>query len=82
MAVRPIGHSPPRTKPARLGDEKFPCHVHCRWCGGWAYVDEPRDFLVWQKEHARCIPIPVRDALEAGWGQPGVHAGGLDPTDP
>ena len=71
---RGIGHPP-----EQLGD-RVPRHVTCEWCGAWAWVEDVVEWLRWTRDHAACLPVQMRDALEAGWGQPGVHGGGLDPN--
>ena len=69
-------------------DHRTTVHLRCCYCGEEKRIElletwlrAPAELVFW-REHARCFPVPVRDALEAGWGQPGVHADGSDPVDP
>jgi len=59
----------------------WPHELECPYCARGIMAYHATDDLEFWRGHAACIPSPVRDALEVGWGAEGVHGGGHDPVD-
>ena len=57
----------------------WPRVLLCHYCGEANTIRSAAEEQAWWRQHGRCLPAPVLEAIDAAWGI-SVHGGGHDPT--